>query len=122
MSRSRNGGSNVKVVCRFRPMIDIELELGGENKDLYTFPTEETVVTSQGDSFTFDKIYSTKAEQAEIFEFVGKPIVEDVLTGYNGTVIAYGQTGAGKSYTMMGLDILQSPHPGGYSEGNPPDI
>ena len=105
MSRSRNGGSNVKVVCRFRPMIDIELELGGENKDLYTFPTEETVVTSQGDSFTFDKIYSTKAEQAEIFEFVGKPIVEDVLTGYNGTVIAYGQTGAGKSYTMMGLDI-----------------
>lgn len=105
MSRAKNAGSNVKVVCRFRPMIDIELELGGDRKEIYTFPNEESVVTSQGDSFTFDQVYSTVAQQAEIFEFVGRPIVDDVLTGYNGTVIAYGQTGAGKSYTMMGLDI-----------------
>jgi len=31
--------------------------------------------------------------------------VDDILNGYNGTVFAYGQTGAGKSYTMMGADI-----------------
>lgn len=31
--------------------------------------------------------------------------MEDILNGYNGTVLAYGQTGAGKSYTMMGSDI-----------------
>jgi kinesin family protein 5 len=31
--------------------------------------------------------------------------VDDILNGYNGTVFAYGQTGAGKSYTMMGSDI-----------------
>lgn len=32
------------------------------------------------------------------------PLVEGVLNGYNGTVFAYGQTGCGKSYTMMGVD------------------
>ena len=32
------------------------------------------------------------------------PLVEGVLDGYNGTVFAYGQTGCGKSYTMMGVE------------------
>lgn len=40
--------------------------------------------------------------QADIFEFSIRSTVSDVLAGYNGTVFAYGQTGAGKSYTMMG--------------------
>ena len=34
--------------------------------------------------------------------------MDDILNGYNGTVFAYGQTGAGKSYTMMGSDIDDS--------------
>lgn len=43
-----------------------------------------------------------KSPQADIFEFSIRSTVSDVLAGYNGTVFAYGQTGAGKSYTMMG--------------------
>ena len=43
--------------------------------------------------------------QADIFDFSIKPTVDDILNGYNGTVFAYGQTGAGKSYTMMGSSI-----------------
>lgn len=43
-----------------------------------------------------------KSLQADIFEFSIRSTVSDVLAGYNGTVFAYGQTGAGKSYTMMG--------------------
>lgn len=42
------------------------------------------------------------SQQYEIFEFSIRSTVEDVMNGYNGTVFAYGQTGAGKSYTMMG--------------------
>jgi Kinesin motor domain len=106
--RPSNAGNNVKVICRFRPLIDIELELSAEEKEIYSFPTDTTVVYSQADSFNFDKVYSPMTEQQEIFEFVGRPIVQDVLTGYKGTVIAYGQTGAGKSYTMMGIDIYDS--------------
>ena len=42
------------------------------------------------------------SNQPEVFEFSIHSTVDDILKGYNGTVFAYGQTGAGKSYTMMG--------------------
>lgn len=45
------------------------------------------------------------SRQSDVFEFSIKHTVDDILNGYNGTVFAYGQTGAGKSYTMMGGDI-----------------
>lgn len=32
----------------------------------------------------------------------GKPIVDNCMGGYNSTIFAYGQTGAGKTYTMQG--------------------
>ncbi|KAG6427973.1 hypothetical protein SASPL_112221 [Salvia splendens] len=35
-----------------------------------------------------------------VYEVVAKPVVEGVLEGYNGTVMAYGQTGTGKTYTL----------------------
>jgi kinesin family protein 5 len=44
-------------------------------------------------------------KQSDIFNFSIKSTVDDILNGYNGTVFAYGQTGAGKSYTMMGSSI-----------------
>lgn len=44
-------------------------------------------------------------KQSDIFDYSIKPTVDDILNGYNGTVFAYGQTGAGKSYTMMGTSI-----------------
>jgi kinesin family member 5 len=42
------------------------------------------------------------SKQIDIFDFSIRSTVEDVMNGYNGTVFAYGQTGAGKSFTMMG--------------------
>lgn len=45
------------------------------------------------------------SKQTDVFDFSIRPTVDDILNGYNGTVFAYGQTGAGKSYTMMGADI-----------------
>ncbi|XP_071732972.1 kinesin-like protein KIN-UC isoform X3 [Rutidosis leptorrhynchoides] len=35
-----------------------------------------------------------------VYEAVAKPVVEGVLNGYNGTIMAYGQTGTGKTYTL----------------------
>lgn len=45
--------------------------------------------------------------QADIYDEVFRPLVESVISGFNGTIIAYGQTGAGKTYTMEGLIILK---------------
>ena len=44
------------------------------------------------------------SRQRDVFDFSIRSTVDDILNGYNGTVFAYGQTGAGKSYTMMGSD------------------
>ena len=52
------------------------------------------------------------SKQADVFDYSIKPTVDDILNGYNGTVFAYGQTGAGKSYTMMGADIDSETHKG----------
>lgn len=52
--------------------------------------------------FTFDNVFGTNSTQEEVFNLAVKPSIEGVLQGYNGCVLAYGQTGAGKSHTMMG--------------------
>jgi kinesin family protein 5 len=56
-------------------------------------------------AFTFDRVFDMSSRQVDVFDYSIRPTVDDILNGYNGTVFAYGQTGAGKSYTMMGSDI-----------------
>lgn len=41
--------------------------------------------------------------QMDIYIQTASPIIEQVLKGYNGTILAYGQTGTGKTYTMAGI-------------------
>lgn len=59
--------------------------------------------------FVFDRVlWSTDtqanhyADQQAVFDCVGKPVVDWILDGFNCCVFAFGQTGAGKSYTMVG--------------------
>ena len=54
---------------------------------------------------TMDNVYGPESKQEEIYDFMGKDTIDDVLKGYNGTIFAYGQTGSGKTFTMYGLDI-----------------
>jgi len=53
--------------------------------------------------FSFDSVFAEKSEQQTVYEEAAFPLVESVLDGYNGTIFAYGQTGCGKSHTMMGV-------------------
>ncbi|KAE8875698.1 hypothetical protein PF003_g40157 [Phytophthora fragariae] len=41
-------------------------------------------------------------DQAGVFRLVASDVVDGALSGYNGCVLAYGQTGAGKTFTMSG--------------------
>lgn len=98
--------STVKVIARFRPQNKREIESGGE--PIVSFSDEDTCILNSKEaagSFTFDRIFDMASRQSDVFDFSIKPTVDDILNGYNGTVFAYGQTGAGKSYTMMGTDI-----------------
>ncbi|EHA8586399.1 Kinesin-like protein KIN-UA [Cocos nucifera] len=52
------------------------------------------------ESYKFDEVFTESASQRRVYEAVSKPVVESILNGYNGTVMAYGQTGTGKTYTV----------------------
>ena len=54
-------------------------------------------------SFTFDACYDWDCKQRDVYDQTAHPLIEEVLNGFNGTIFAYGQTGCGKSFTMMGL-------------------
>lgn len=54
-------------------------------------------------SFTFDGVLDQSATQADVYREVAQPIVDGVLEGYNGTILAYGQTGAGKTHTLSSI-------------------
>ncbi|ETO60298.1 hypothetical protein F444_21506 [Phytophthora nicotianae P1976] len=52
--------------------------------------------------FQFDGTLNETCDQQTVYERVAAPIVEDVMAGYNGTILAYGQTATGKTHTMVG--------------------
>lgn len=92
----------ISVGVRIRP------DLLGNEPRMEAFRTAEeskTVtfeVAGATHSFTFDDIFSEDSQQRAVFQTSALPIVEAAVDGYNGTVFAYGQTGAGKTHTMCG--------------------
>ena len=53
--------------------------------------------------FTFDHVFTEDSTQQEVYSAAAQPAVVSALQGYNATIIAYGQTGTGKTYTMEGV-------------------
>ena len=47
-------------------------------------------------NFSFDRIFGDRSTQLEVFDDTAHPLIKDVLSGYNATIFAYGQTGTGK--------------------------
>ena len=76
------------------------VECDAKNKQINLFK-EET--KEQPKSFSFDSVFATTDAQSLIYEQSAFSLVENVLDGYNGTIFAYGQTGCGKTFTMMGI-------------------
>lgn len=90
---------NIKVICRVRPLLE---------DDSNIIICDESTVTVKGKdstSFTFDKIFYQNSVQQEIYDYSITQTVDDAFNGYNGTILAYGQTGLGKSYTMLGPSV-----------------
>jgi len=58
-------------------------------------------------AFKFSSVFDQDSSQAEVFEKVAKPVVQNFMEGYNGTIFAYGQTGSGKTFTMNGGESWQ---------------
>ncbi|KAF2690047.1 kinesin-domain-containing protein [Lentithecium fluviatile CBS 122367] len=101
-----SSSNTIKVVARFRPQNKVEIASGGE--PIVEFKEDDTCAIQSKEAsgaFTFDRVFDMASRQVDVFDYSIRPTVDDILNGYNGTVFAYGQTGAGKSYTMMGTSI-----------------
>ncbi len=62
-------------------------------------------------AFRFDKVYGASASQEEVFDQSLKPLLADFINGIrSAAVVAYGQTGAGKTYTMGTNHVRVSSH------------
>ncbi|KAJ6443297.1 kinesin [Purpureocillium lavendulum] len=113
------GGGNIKVVVRVRPFNGREIDRG--SKCIVNMKDNQTVLTPPdghggkaakdlgNKTFAFDRSYwsfnkddSSYAGQSNLFDDLGKPLLDNAFQGYNNCIFAYGQTGSGKSYSMMG--------------------
>ncbi|KAH8092272.1 hypothetical protein JL720_5240 [Aureococcus anophagefferens] len=97
----------VRVLCRVRPEtadesrrgVGVVKIAGGMRVDLAG--ASEFIGEHEG-HYTFDAALGVEASQAAVYDAVAKPMVADVLRGFNATLFAYGQTGAGKTHSMFG--------------------
>ncbi|KAH9688708.1 kinesin-like protein KIN-1 [Citrus sinensis] len=101
--------SNITVCARFRPLSSKERSNHGDSVCIHGIDNESFIFKDDKEEnfkFGFDRVFYEKSEQAEVFEFLALPIIRDAFNGMNGTVITYGQTGAGKTFSMEGPSIL----------------
>ena len=96
--------AGVKVFCRFRPFNKREIALGADKAVDFVFSPSGVSLTNQGRKydFPFDYCWDGNCKQDDVYNHCAAMSVMDVFQGYNGTIFAYGQTGAGKSWSMMG--------------------
>eukprot|EP00877_Chromochloris_zofingiensis_P011298 jgi/Chrzof1/6421/Cz18g10030.t1 len=112
---------NFKVVVRCRPPLPRELQgfrpyqctaLVDEPGKLVTISENLQAALNGAGSvegllyatyrFTFDHVYGPNSTQEQVYLSAARPLVLSTLQGYNAAIIAYGQTGTGKTYTMEG--------------------
>ncbi|KNA07435.1 hypothetical protein SOVF_171950 [Spinacia oleracea] len=98
----------VRVAVRLRPRNDEDLASDADFADCVELLPELKKLSLKknnwsSESYKFDEVFTESASQKRIYEVVAKPVIESVLSGYNGTIMAYGQTGTGKTYTVGNL-------------------
>ncbi|KAJ6955225.1 hypothetical protein NC652_006617 [Populus alba x Populus x berolinensis] len=105
----------VRVAVRLRPRNAEELAADADFADYVELQPELKRLKLRknnwdADTYEFDDVLTEFASQKRVYEAVAKPVVESVLDGYNGTVMAYGQTGTGKTFTLghLGEDDTSS--------------
>lgn len=109
--------SSVKVAVRVRPFNNREIsreckciiQMSG-NTTAITNPKADPNTKDAQKSFNFDYSYwshdesdPTFSSQLLVYKDIGEEMLQHSFDGYNVCIFAYGQTGAGKSYTMMGM-------------------
>nr|XP_039264403.1 kinesin-like protein KIF6 [Styela clava] len=87
------------ISSKSAPWEALDFHLPAHKVNPYSSPKEKKY------SFLFRKVFDQDASQEEVFEITAKPVLDNVLSGYNGTIFTYGQTATGKTYTILGEEF-----------------
>ncbi|XP_059227012.1 kinesin-like protein Klp61F [Stomoxys calcitrans] len=102
----RKTNQNIQVYVRVRPLNKRERCIHSTEIVEVVSPrevvTRHTLDSKLTKKFTFDRTFGPESKQVDVYASVVGPLIEEVLSGYNCTVFAYGQTGTGKTHTMVG--------------------
>ncbi|XP_062135052.1 kinesin-like protein Klp61F [Drosophila sulfurigaster albostrigata] len=108
---ARKSNQNIQVYVRVRPLNSRERCIRSAEvvdvqppKEIVTRHTVDSKLTKK---FTFDRTFGPDSRQCDVYSTVVAPLIEEVLAGYNCTVFAYGQTGTGKTHTMVGNECAE---------------
>ena len=91
----------IKVCCRFRKEFHSE-----EEYDSWQFDTETSTISLNSKNWTYDYILTPDSTQENMYKKVAFKTISDFTEGYHGTIFAYGQSGSGKTYSMLGPDSV----------------
>jgi len=98
ISTSSSSSSNIRVVARIKPD-------SSDNQKLPLIPyfDKKTIQFINGEEYTFSSVLGPSCTQNEAYQTICSEVINDTLMqGFNNTIICYGQTNSGKTYTMMG--------------------
>ncbi|XP_053881274.1 kinesin-like protein KIF21B [Malaclemys terrapin pileata] len=84
---------------RIRPQL-LKEKIEGCHICTSVMPGEPQVLLGKDKAFTYDFVFDLDTWQERIYTTCVSKLIEGCFEGYNATVLAYGQTGAGKTYTM----------------------
>lgn len=70
--------------------------------DDWEFDEYNGTIKLRDKSFTYDYILNADTEQDQMYDKVGRQTITDFMNGFNGTIFAYGQSGSGKTFSMLG--------------------
>lgn len=94
----------IQVAVRVRPVLfqkkDVEVHWGTEKGMVVQL--DPSTRKRIGNPYLFDLVFGTDTQNQQIFNSLVRPLVDSAMEGFNVTVLAYGQTASGKTYTMMG--------------------
>eukprot|EP00931_Biecheleriopsis_adriatica_P080223 TRINITY_DN5357_c0_g1_i1.p1 TRINITY_DN5357_c0_g1~~TRINITY_DN5357_c0_g1_i1.p1 ORF type:complete len:1397 (+),score=386.71 TRINITY_DN5357_c0_g1_i1:437-4192(+) len=97
----------IRVYARIRPMVarESDQEVAVWRRDAFSLELQDKHRKGEKKDYNFDAVFDERNSQEDVFADC-RGLIGSAVDGYNVTVFAYGQTGAGKTHTMYGSESM----------------